>query len=238
MGPRWMMPTYLCELLLNWPKMYTHRIHHTVVRCAGVHVCVYTFATYKVLLPIFSNNQTTINSQSEAGHDHGIHKHKHTCSVQRICHFKKRLNAIMESWKELPLFGLISLISTHTWINAVPAPLILIQLAVRKKIHRIQAILGQTESRLKPVRLILLWLGSMAANNSHAPATDSPPLSPASMKLKYLWFEKFAYAPEEIVIIFSLLNSLLSILKLTLSQFFFYLTANSFISIRKLWRQI
>lgn len=87
----------------------------------------------------------------------------------------------MESWKELPLFGLISLISTH--MNKCRSGFVDIDSTGRaKKAHRIQAILGQTESRLKPVRLILLWLGSMAANNSHAPATDSPSLLPASMK--------------------------------------------------------
>lgn len=39
MGPRWMMPSYLCKLLLHWPKMCTHHIHHEPHPQIHIQVC-------------------------------------------------------------------------------------------------------------------------------------------------------------------------------------------------------
>lgn len=72
MGPRWMMPSYLCKLLLHWPKMCTHHIHHEphpqihiqVCRLQQSILCATEFHWNP--LPIFgSGNQTMINSPSE-----------------------------------------------------------------------------------------------------------------------------------------------------------------------------
>lgn len=47
MGPRCMMPSCLCKLLLFWPKLYTHHIHHDI----HVHVCLCNISYYCICIP-------------------------------------------------------------------------------------------------------------------------------------------------------------------------------------------
>lgn len=78
MGPRCMMPSCLRKLLLRWPKLCTHHMHHDnsvhvlYVFQVPLHLCsILPYYTFRWnALPIFSQkkekkNRTPINSQSE-----------------------------------------------------------------------------------------------------------------------------------------------------------------------------
>lgn len=57
MGPRCMMPSRLCKLLLHWPKMCTHHIHHDIhdswIRLHTIHTLCATLNFIETSLPIF-----------------------------------------------------------------------------------------------------------------------------------------------------------------------------------------